>query len=194
SGSDRTCRRGPWWRHGRRRRRHLGLGRGLAGVVVGDDSANGGENLLHRRFLRPCRLRHSRTPNFGPPGPKFQSHTLVPPIRSATDLTFPHHPLGQERQIESGTRITRAARAPLFPKFVSECAETDHKLRKRSARSESATLPLAGRKQYGKSKCERKDLWCLATALCITARQACERPSSCHGPGDSASPHRKFGP
>ena len=34
--------------------------RGFAGVVVGDDTAYGGENFLHRRFLRFRRLRHPR--------------------------------------------------------------------------------------------------------------------------------------
>src|SRR3954470_12448538 len=56
------------WRYGiargqrsrtRRRRSRGGWRSGLPIVVVGDDAANGGENLLHRRLLRLRRLAHA---------------------------------------------------------------------------------------------------------------------------------------
>ena len=48
----------PWRRW--RRRRFGGAFRGLARIVIGDNAPNGGENLLHRRFLRSRRLVHTR--------------------------------------------------------------------------------------------------------------------------------------
>ncbi len=71
----RLGRRHARWRRGRCLRRRCGPGgrgrrrglrrlrrarRGFVGVVVGDDTAYGGENFLHRRFLRFRRLRHPR--------------------------------------------------------------------------------------------------------------------------------------
>ena len=40
-----------------------------------------------------------------------------------------------ELQIASGAKFNRLARAPLFPKFVCECAATYHELRKRGTRA-----------------------------------------------------------
>src|SRR6516165_926483 len=48
-------------RRGWRRRRFGGCTFGrLARIVIGDNAPNGGENLLHRRFLRSRRLVHTR--------------------------------------------------------------------------------------------------------------------------------------
>ncbi len=81
----RRRRRGLAWRRRRNRRRRHRLagrhrsrarrcrwrsgrlcGRGLGGIVIGDDAANGGEDLLHRGLLRLRRLAHCRNPTISP--------------------------------------------------------------------------------------------------------------------------------
>ena len=64
------------------RRRRSGLG----GVVVGDDPANGGENLLHRRLLRLRRLAHCRFPRTN--SPRSSRRRLESGPRAAN---HPHH-------------------------------------------------------------------------------------------------------
>src|SRR5205807_6389903 len=97
--------------------------------------------------------------------------------------------------LESQRQNHHAAGAPLFPKLVSNVQRRITNFEGKGAlEANQPRCLLAGRNQYGKSKCERKDLWCLATAVCINARQACERQPNCHGPDDSASPGRNLGP
>ena len=55
-------------------RRQRGLAARLGGVVVGDDTANGGENFLHRRLLRLRRLAHCRIPTTIPQAARRRSN------------------------------------------------------------------------------------------------------------------------
>src|SRR6202035_1243244 len=73
--------------HDARRRRRYGPNRRLrylsrtwrrlAGIIIGDDAANGGQNFLHRWVLWFCRLRRARSPalehEIGPPCPRIRS-------------------------------------------------------------------------------------------------------------------------
>src|SRR5712671_6980755 len=81
--------------------------------------------------------------------PKFVSecaevyHELRKRGTRAADLKFLHH-LQQTRLGTSNRKRHenhRVASAPLFPKFVSECAEVYHELRKRGTRASPLAAP-----------------------------------------------------
>ena len=58
----------------RRRRARLGACSGLGGVVVGNDSADGGENLLHRGLLRLRWLSHLPRPRSNAARPSIRAN------------------------------------------------------------------------------------------------------------------------
>ena len=79
----RTRRRSGGHRCGRRLRRRLGS------IVVSNDSADGGENLLHRWLLRLRRLAHSISPST----PSRQRRAAVPGIPTCGGESVPQAPI-----------------------------------------------------------------------------------------------------
>ena len=93
--------------------------RGFGGVVVGDDAANGGENFLHRRFLRFRRLRHPRIlARFAPPNrPRIKpaGRAAAPIGSSQANHATPRQVWHFESRTQAKTCATASRRAANAP-------------------------------------------------------------------------------
>src|SRR5262245_57053373 len=81
-----------------RRWRRIGhsarVGAAVGRLLVGDDPADGGENLLHRGLLTLCRLRHLPRPPPGPPAARAHPlestgiKSIKPGLRKASSMAW----------------------------------------------------------------------------------------------------------
>ena len=106
-----------------------------SGVVVGDDPSNGGENLLHRRFLCLCRLVHLAASPLRSPRP--EAHLTI------------RRESASKRSAVFGRMDTGSGKCT-HPMVESDFGRT-HRFRLPIARAS-----MSRSKQYGMWKVERK--------------------------------------
>ncbi len=136
--------------------------RGFAGIVVGDNAANGGQNLLHRRFLRFRRLRHAHIPAW------LTCRTCAltcvrfhtPPPRGSKPATTPNHitsTMQRSRRVCHDESRGQAAncghasrrRRPVYRRGRSICRRASARRSRRRALADSA---LADRRSARSSR------------------------------------------